>query len=205
MAFALPLAAAGIGALGSWLGSRKSSQNNTKFKSLDLFSPQQKGFQNNILQQLGNVFPQGLGYLQSLFNPDGEGFDEFEAPLLRQFNEQTIPGLAERFAGLGATSSSGFQQALAQAGTGLAEKLGAQRGALRQGALSNLLGFGQLGLQTGRQNVEIPGQMSGMQSFGQGLAPLAGMGVQGLFQYQQQNQLMKQLPQIMAAINGKGG
>jgi len=137
------------------------------------FSTGTKG-QSNFLQQLlsslqgqstnigqNPLFQQGSNYLQQLLSGSPESSAAFEAPAMRQFNEQIIPGLAERFSGLGAgaQSSSAFQQALGQAGAGLSENLQALRSGLQFGGLghalgysqqpiSNLLGFGQLGLGT---------------------------------------------------------
>ena len=54
----------------------------------------------------------------------GEGMDTFKAPYLREFEEKIIPGLAERFAGMGAgsQSSSAFEQALGSSGADLSER-----------------------------------------------------------------------------------
>lgn len=78
----------------------------------------------------------------------GEGMDRFQAPYLREFQEKIVPGLAERFAGMGAgaQSSSAFQQALGSSGTDLAERLGVLGSQREQGALSGLSNL--LGMQT---------------------------------------------------------
>ena len=94
-----------------------------------LSDPQQQIFQA-LLQSL-------LGQLR------GEGKSALEAPILRQFQENIIPGLAERFAGLGAggQSSSAFQQALGASTADLGERLGAISAQQQQGALSGLQGL----------------------------------------------------------------
>jgi hypothetical protein len=74
--------------------------------------------------------------------------ERFAAPARREFFEQTVPGIAERFAGEGGLSSSAFQQALGQAGAGLSERLTAMREQLRPQTLSALQGFGQMGMGT---------------------------------------------------------
>lgn len=78
----------------------------------------------------------------------GEGMDTFKAPYLREFEEKIIPGLAERFAGMGAgsQSSSAFQQALGSSGADLSERLGVLGAQREQGALSGLGNL--LGMQT---------------------------------------------------------
>ena len=107
-------------------------------KKIPTMSKPQEGLQNQILQMLqgqlgqGGSFGQAQNYLQNLLSGSPESMQAFQAPAMRQFNEQIVPGLAERFSGLGAgaQSSSAFQQALGQAGAGLAENLQALRSGL---------------------------------------------------------------------------
>jgi hypothetical protein len=139
-------------------------------RSLSTMSKGQGNFLQQLLSQLQGqssnlgqnpLFQAGSNYLQKLLGGGQESQQSFSAPFMRQFNEQTVPALAERFSGLGAgaQSSSAFQQALGQAGAGLQENLAAlHSGNQMQGLgqalnyaqqpISNLLGFGQLGLGT---------------------------------------------------------
>jgi hypothetical protein len=79
--------------------------------------------------QLGSAYGGALDLLKQYLNPDSHMFQSLAAPHMRQFNEQTIPGIAEQFAGGGAMggglSSSGFAQSLGAAGGGLQERLAA--------------------------------------------------------------------------------
>jgi hypothetical protein len=121
-----------------------------KIKQLPTMTGEQQGLLSSLLQQLGILGSPGgsyqgaQNYLSSLFAPDSDVYNTFEAPYYRQFNEQTIPQLAERFAGLGAMggalSSSGFGQALGAAGAGLQENLAALRGQLQQNAVGQSFG-----------------------------------------------------------------
>ena len=52
-----------------------------------------------------------------------QAFDQFSSPYMQQFQEQMLPQIAERFAGAGALSSSGFGQALGGASSGLQAQL----------------------------------------------------------------------------------
>ena len=128
-------------------------------------SPEQQTILSQILQSMQGrtgavsaqpTFGAGESYIQRILGGDTS---QFEAPLMRQFNEQIIPGLAERFsaAGSGAQRSSAFQQALGAAGADLTERLGSLRGQLQLGALSPALQYASapasqlqelLGLQT---------------------------------------------------------
>lgn len=118
--------------------------------------------------QQNPLYQSGGNYLQKILSGDTS---EFEAPLMRQFNEQIIPGIAERFSGLGsgAQSSSAFQQALGGAGADLSERLGALRGGLQMQAVPQALGYAQqpftnlqnlLGIKT---QGFLPKQKSGLQ------------------------------------------
>lgn len=69
----------------------------------------------------------GFGALQQLYQGNKYGFEPIAAQARNQFATQTIPTIAERFAGLGALSSSGFNRQLAQAGTDLERDLAALR------------------------------------------------------------------------------
>lgn len=90
---------------------------------------QQQGLHNNILSQAMNMQGQGGGYnlaqnyYNSLLGNPQQSFDQFSQPYLQQFQEQMLPQIAERFAGAGALSSSGFGQALGGAASGLQSQL----------------------------------------------------------------------------------
>lgn len=101
-----------------------------KFKKLPTGTQQQQGLHNSILGQAMNMQGQGGGYdlANQYFNSllggnQQQAFDQFSAPYLQQFQEQMLPQIAERFAGAGALSSSGFGQALGGAASGLQSQL----------------------------------------------------------------------------------
>lgn len=112
------------------------------YKQISTLNPQQQSLFNQQAQGLGAIQPQIMQYLQQLLSGDPSASEAFAAPYMRQFNEQIVPGIAERFAGAGALSSSGFQQALGQAGAGLAENLAS----LREGLKFNAAQQGQRGI-----------------------------------------------------------
>jgi hypothetical protein len=168
------------------------------YKSISTLTSGQKKSLKQLLGSLGGqptnimespLFQQGQGYLQNLLQGGPQATSAFEAPYLREFQQRTIPALAERFAGLGsgALSSSAFQQALGSAGAGLQEQLAALRSGLQMQALpqalgfaqqpiANRLGFTQLGLGTQAQGY-VPQQLPFWQSALLGLAP--GLGQLG--------------------------
>jgi hypothetical protein len=93
------------------------------------------------------MYQQGSNWLQQILSGSPEAFSAFEAPYKRQFQEETVPGLAERFAGMGTgaggMSSSGFNQAMAHEAGTLSENLAAMRGQMQQGAVGQALGYAE--------------------------------------------------------------
>src|SRR5690554_5819094 len=93
---------------------------------------QQQGL-TQLLQQIFGGGAAGFGestdYLRGLLSGDPEAMRAFEAPHLRQFQEQTLPALTERLTGLGAGGdrSSVASQALSQAGQSLQDKFACHR------------------------------------------------------------------------------
>lgn len=133
-----------------------------KMRNIPLLSPEQLEGLNNLFgainPQIGGIFggmgqditqnqqfQQGAGTLSSLlqdFDPAAttQAFQQSVADPARQaFQEQTVPGIAERFAGVGATNSSGFNRALLNEAGNLESSLA--------GTLSQALLQGQQGQQ----------------------------------------------------------
>lgn len=108
-------------------------------RQFERFTPEQQQLTEmlrNILTGQGDQ-PTG-GLLGSIFGQ--EGFDAYAQPEMRAYQEEIVPGLAERFTALGGQRSSGFQQALARSGENLATRLGQMRSQQQQSLLGGLLG-----------------------------------------------------------------
>ncbi len=151
----------------------------------DMISGMRGGANNGDITQNQN-YQEGSNWLHSLFN-DPEFFKNFEAPLQRQFEEQTVPDLANRFASMGsggATGSTGFRNQLAREGSNLSTNIAALRGGMQQQGVNqglqyaqqpfqNLLQMMGLGLTPTQNNYQPPSNP---------WAPIAGSAVQGYFQ-----------------------
>jgi len=101
-----------------------------KLKKVATGTKEQQGLHNSILGQAMGMQGAGGGYdlAQNYFNNflgdnQQQAFDQFSQPYLQQFQEQMLPQIAERFAGMGALSSSGFGQSLGGAASGLQSQL----------------------------------------------------------------------------------
>lgn len=101
-------------------------------------------FQPNQLEALNQLL--GMGQ-QNLQNPLA-GFEPLKQQAISQFNQQTVPGLAERFSSLGSSSlgSPQFASQLGQAGAGLSENLAAMGAQFGQQNIQNALQQLQMGL-----------------------------------------------------------
>lgn len=90
-------------------------------------------------------YQQGQEWLNSLFN-DPEFFKNMEAPAMRQYEEQTIPDLANRFASMGSggsTGSTAFRNQLGREGSNLQSNLAAMRGGMQQQGANQALQYAQ--------------------------------------------------------------
>lgn len=144
--------------------------------------PEQQGLFNQLTQAgqapgAGGAFGQSADYYRGLLSDDSQDMNAFSAPELRRFNEQTIPGLAEQFAGMGSggLSSSGFRNAAVNAGADLSERLGSIRAQLRQQGAQGLQGIGQAGLGNYTENIHRPETFGLAGGFAEGFGKGVGM------------------------------
>lgn len=140
------IASAGASALTSNKGERGSTYSKAGQKTIDDILKDLKGMKGtgqDITRQPG--YQTGQDWLMSMFN-DPEFFKSFEAPLMRQFNEEIVPGLANRFAAQGsggALGSTAFRNQLAREGSNLSTNIAALRGGMQQQAIPQLLQYAQ--------------------------------------------------------------
>lgn len=136
------------------------------------FTPEQQ----SIYQQLAQQAMSSMGNLPSA------SFEPIKQAAMSQFNQQIVPGIAERFTGMGAGGqrSSAFEQALGSAGAGLSERLAAMQQGFnmqqRQSELGRIMNMLNFGLQPQFEyGITPPGQSSMsslMGGLGQGAATL---------------------------------
>lgn len=165
-------------------GGNKSKGNKGAegYSEVSTFSPEQQQLFSQFAQLLGPLLGQSGGYLQDLLGGSEESFNRFAAPYQRQFQEQIVPELAEQFAGVGALSSSGFQQALGQAGAGLSERLASLKEGLRSQIAPQI--FSNLQQLLGQNTKaflkqDLPWWQQGLVGFGGGLGEGLGLALGG--------------------------
>jgi hypothetical protein len=114
-----------------------------EYEQVSNLTPSQLKLQKERERASRGAFNQARNYYSGLLSDNSADMQAFAAPELRRFNEQTVPGLAEQFAGMGAggLSSSGFRNAAVGAGTDLSERLASMRANLRQNAAAGLQGL----------------------------------------------------------------
>ncbi len=178
---------AALPALASAAASIFSTLKGSGQKKISNFDKNQKRFFNqyaqNALQNQGGQ-QQAMGLLQSMLDPNSEFFKNFENQAMGKFNEQTLPNIAERFAGGGALSSSGFGQALGGAASGLQSDLATQKSNMIMQALQQLLGQYNTQAQTvlGAQPFDLQDQGAGFGGgFAQGIGNLPWNDIMKLF------------------------
>jgi hypothetical protein len=161
-----------------------------KFEQFQTLTPQQKQLFSQLIGGLGGQTGQGMDLLSMLMGGDQQFLEQMQAPALRQFNEQIIPGIAERFtgAGAGAQGSSAFTQALGGAGADLTERLAGQRAGMgmqaQQSGLQGLLHMLGLAQQPQFGTAYQPGQQGALGGLfgglGQGLGMMGGGALGGI-------------------------
>lgn len=168
-----------------------------KMKKIPTMTKEQESLLSQMMQMLGpqgglgQGMQKGIDYQNQLMDPSSEAVRQFTQPYMNEFEQQTVPGLAERFAGMGGMggglSSSGFGQSLSSAGGNLQAQLAQLKAGLGQQAANSLMG--QYGNMSGQALSAQPfgyakPQQSGyggfMQSWGEAGMPGLKEGGQGM-------------------------
>jgi len=181
--------------MADWMGTSGG------YKQLSTQNPQQQQLFSQLMQGLQGAQGSGMDWLQGILSGDQSAFDAYEAPYKRQFEQETVPGIAERFAGMGSggsQSSSAFNQTMGQAGSELTENLAALRGGLQQNAMSQLQGMMSQGYQPTFENIYEQPTQGILPGMAQGLASGAGQGV-GMYAG------MNMMPSFFGGQGGQGG
>jgi hypothetical protein len=113
---------------GSFFGGSPAS-----FATTQRYTPNQQNLQNQSIQQIMSLLQGGKPY----------GFDALQNQARENFQQNTIPSLAERFTAMGGGQrSSAFQGALGNAAGGLESSLAGLGAQLGQQQLGQLLPYG---------------------------------------------------------------
>lgn len=137
----------------------------------------------NQLQGSANMgsFAPAADYYRSLLQDNNSTYQAMQAPEMRTFNEQILPGIASQFGslGAGALGSSGYRNATLRAGTDLAERLASMRANLRQQGAAGLTGIGQQGLGQYFANMYTPRTPGFFENMAPAVGTAIGAGLTG--------------------------
>lgn len=152
-----------------------------KVKKASLLTKEQQDLYNLIQEGLEN----GTGPFADIFNFNEEAFQKgVSEPAMKQFKEQTLPELQEKFIGGGAAYGSGRQRAEGRAATDLQSKLAElMYGARNQTAQNKLTGAQTLLGKQGTENIyekAAPGLVQEtVKGFAEGAGKAATMAIAG--------------------------
>lgn len=169
---------AGLGGLLGLFGGAFGEGDPEEFKQMELYTPEQRA----MMSQLGQM---GMGGLQDILSkPLDSG--AMEADVMRQYQQQIIPGLMHMLGGAGPTAglqrSSAIGGQLGAAGSDLATRLASLRSQMaqqQQGLRANIYG-GMLG--HGLQKTYEPMYRPQGPGLAETLMPAIGQGLGGLGQ-----------------------
>ena len=161
------------------------------------YNKEQKGGLNEIMQYIKSKggpagtdiennpsYMQGQNWFNDLFN-DENFFNKFESPMIRDYQENIVPDLANRFASQGSggsLGSTGFRNQLAREGSNLQTNIAAMRGNMQQNAIPQMLQYAQ---QPASNMMQLYNTALGhptentYQGPSNPFAPIAGAGFQG--------------------------
>jgi len=151
-----------------------------KTKTKPIYSPQQEQLLGTARSGLEQQLPMGLENLRKILGGDQESFESFFAPARRDFEQKTLPSIAERFTGMlgeGSQRSSAFGQQLGQAGKEFEEDIFSQRLGMQQGALQQLLQLLQPSLAPTQYEYTKPRQPGFLENLLAAVAQGAGSGL----------------------------
>lgn len=160
-----------------WPDNKISGYNISQIPTM---SPEQLNVFQNMLSQLGPEAGQAIGRLSAMAGGEASAFEPYERFAQSQF-QKSLGDIGSRFSGmgLGGRHGSAFQNAVAGAGSELAEKLASQRLGYQQQAQGQLLDLVRalLGSQTHETFLQPEKQPFWKQLFGGLSAPVgAGLG-----------------------------
>lgn len=175
--------AVGGGILGLLSGLLSGDASPEQIRQFEQFTPEQKQAFSSILQMA----------MQQMQSPQ-QGFEPIAQEATRQYQQEGVPSLAERFSGLGAGSqrSSAFTGELAKGEAGLRSQLaalGAQYGQRQQGIAQNLAALGLTPQFSQALQQRTPGAFeSSLPAVLQGLGSVGGQYFKSKFNQQQLGQ-----------------
>jgi len=122
-------------------------------------SGKQLGKKPGKVEKLGRLeqsplFQQGQSYLQNLLSGDSEAYNNFKAPMQREFREQVLPDILARYGGTSPENSSALQNELSRSGVDFGERLARLRSGLQSEAIPQALQYAGAPLSYQQQRIQ---------------------------------------------------
>ena len=89
------------------------------------------------------AYQEGLKFLNDMMNPESEAMQSLEQPYRTQFEQETVPGIAEQFSANDAQRSSAFGQAMGRASSDLEGNIAGARQNAMMSAADQALNYSQ--------------------------------------------------------------
>ena len=135
MAWAIPL----ISAVAPMLLNKLFPGKKEEFEQQQTYSPQQQQLYNQQMSGMAGPMGQGMDYLNQQMQGYAQGQSPMEKMAQQNFQQNTAPGIAERYAGSGAGSSGGFGQQMGAAGKDLELQMAGMRDQQQSNAFTQMM------------------------------------------------------------------
>jgi len=116
----------------------------------------------------------GLDFNRQMLDPNSQAYQNLEAPYRRQYQEETVPRIAEAFSAYDAQDSSAFRQSLGRSAEDLEMNIAGQKQSAMSNAAQSMLQYSQA---PGNIYQSLINTALGSQSYGYQQVP----GTQGFF------------------------
>jgi hypothetical protein len=181
------------------------------FEQQSMLGPQQQPILQNLTNAVqnrgaGGSFGDVADYYRNLISGGGNDFQNLATPYIRQLRQETLPGIANTFAGIGmgATNSTGYRNAVQQANTDLSERLASLQASLRQQGAEGLTGLGNQSLGNYFANFYRPRSPGFLESAAPGIGQAGTQLLGQYFQNQGKGDAGSEAPTFGSSL-GKAG
>jgi hypothetical protein len=124
----------------------------SKLKKFNTMDSGQRSLLKKIMSQMnlgsfdlgGNsTFKAGQNFNRQMLDPNSQAYQNLEAPYRRQYQEETVPRIAEAFSAYDAQDSSAFRQSMGRSAEDLEMNIAGQKQSAMSNAAQSMLQYSQ--------------------------------------------------------------